>query len=46
MNTVIEHFCATDYVWILYFVSEILAECMFAAHWTGALQVQPRFRNM
>ena len=36
---------ATDYVSILSGLRDILADCMFVERWTGALQVQPRFRN-
>ena len=30
---------------ILSLLCEILADCIFVERWTGALQVQPRFRN-
>ena len=37
---------ATDYVSMLSLRYEILANCVFVERWTGALQVQSRFRNL
>ena len=35
-----------NYVSFLSSFYELFAECMFLERWTGASQVQPRFRNM